>query len=207
MRERDLRINGGAIQLRVIMVSQFLAPIRRQTGVSHLLSYPRSNQKRNAQVFISSGTQNVKNVSDMRVDSSLQKKMEKSANQQAHIPHFGKSGTPYFGAKLACCRPGTKYYVDLFFFSSEHFGTLPPEVIFTSVSSDPTFYHGLCFFASVDAFLFAVTPPTLVSITCQQSVHCQGCWWLCWWQHWRWQRQLSSGRMVFLQRCQRWVRP
>jgi len=84
--------------------------------VSHLLSYLRSHQKRNTQVIISSGTQNVKNVSDKRLDSSLQKKMEKSANQQAHISHFGKSGTPYFGAKLTCCRPGTKYYVDLFFF-------------------------------------------------------------------------------------------
>jgi hypothetical protein len=31
----------------------------------------------------------------MRVDSFLKKKLEKSANQQARIPHFGKSGTPY----------------------------------------------------------------------------------------------------------------
>ena len=83
---------GGAIKLRVIYLkwlgyhSRFLAPIRHQTGVSHQLSYLRSHQKRNAQVIISSGTQNVKNVSEMRLDSSLQKKMEKSANQQAHIP-------------------------------------------------------------------------------------------------------------------------
>ena len=34
-------------------------------------------------------------MSDMHVDSSLKKKIEKSANQQARIPHFGKSGTPY----------------------------------------------------------------------------------------------------------------
>ena len=59
-----------------------------------------------------------------------------------------------------CRRPGTKYCVDLFLFL-EHFGTLPPEVIFTSVSSDPTFHHGLCFFASVAAFLFATTHPYL----------------------------------------------
>ena len=85
-------INGGAIKLRVILVSQFLVSIRRPTGVSHLLLYLRSHQKRSAQVSISSGTQNVKNVSDMRVDSSLQKKMEKSTNQQApssdaHLGH------------------------------------------------------------------------------------------------------------------------
>ena len=77
------------------MVGLFMAPIRRQTGVSHLLSYLRSHQKRNAQVGRTSGTQNVRNVSDMRVDSFLKKKLEKSANQQARIPHFGKSGTPY----------------------------------------------------------------------------------------------------------------
>jgi hypothetical protein len=46
-------------------------------------------------------------------------------------------------------------------FFSEHFGTLPPEVIFTSVSSDPIFHQSLCFFASVTAFLFAITPPYL----------------------------------------------
>jgi hypothetical protein len=33
-------------------------------------------------------------MSDMRVDSSLQKKIEKTTNQHAPIPHFGKAGTP-----------------------------------------------------------------------------------------------------------------
>jgi len=66
---------------------------------------------------------------------------------------------PHFRAKLTCRRPGTKYCVDLFFL--EHFRTLPPEVIFTSVSSDPTFHQSLCYFASVAAFLFAITPPYL----------------------------------------------
>ncbi len=37
----------------------------------------------------------------------------------------------------------TKYCVGLFFFR-EHFGTLPPGIIVTSVSLDPTFHHGLC---------------------------------------------------------------
>jgi hypothetical protein len=30
---------------------------------------------------------------DMRVDGSLQKKMEKTTNQHAPIPHIGKAGT------------------------------------------------------------------------------------------------------------------
>jgi hypothetical protein len=51
-------------------------------------------KKKHTQVSISSGTQNVKKVSDMRVDRSLQKKMEKTTNQHARIPHIGKSGTP-----------------------------------------------------------------------------------------------------------------
>jgi hypothetical protein len=74
-----------------------------------------------------------------------------------HELHFSIWTCPHFGAKLACRRPGTKYCVGLFFL--EHFGTLPPEVIFTSVSSDPTFHHGLCFFASVATFLFAIISP------------------------------------------------
>ena len=41
--ERDLRIM--AIKLRLITVCQFMAPISRQMGVSHLLSYLRSHQK------------------------------------------------------------------------------------------------------------------------------------------------------------------
>ena len=45
---------------------------------------------------------------------------------------FDMRTCPHFGAKLACRRPGTKYCVDLFLFL-EHFGTLPHEVIFTSV--------------------------------------------------------------------------
>jgi hypothetical protein len=63
-RERDLRINGVAIyyKLTVIMVGRFLVPIRRHTGVSHLLSYLRSHQKRNAQFSISDGTQNVQKM-------------------------------------------------------------------------------------------------------------------------------------------------
>ena len=65
-RERDLSIDG-AIKLRVIMVGQFMATIRCQTGESHLLPYLRSHQKRNAQVGRTSGTQNVRNVSDMHV--------------------------------------------------------------------------------------------------------------------------------------------
>ena len=83
-RESNLRING------------WLAKFWHQTGVSHLLSYLRSHKKRNAQVSISAGTQNFEKMSDMRVDSSLQTKMGKSANQQARIPHFGKAG------KLGC---------------------------------------------------------------------------------------------------------
>ena len=79
----------------------------------------------------------------------------------------------HFGAKLACRRPGTKYCVDLFFFRTLW---LPPEVIFTSVSSDPTFHHGLCFFASVATFLFATTPPTSVSIARLRAVRCRGRW-------------------------------
>jgi hypothetical protein len=54
------------------------------------------NQRRN-KFFLpgkSSGTQNVKKMSDMRVDGSLQKKMKKTADQHARIPHIGKSGTP-----------------------------------------------------------------------------------------------------------------
>ena len=66
------------------MVGQFLVPIRHQTGVSHLLSYLRSHQKRNAQVSISAGTQNVQKMLDMRVDSSLPKKWKKQQiNMQA----------------------------------------------------------------------------------------------------------------------------
>jgi hypothetical protein len=37
----------------------------------------------------------------------------------------------------------------------------PSDVIFSSVSSNPTFHHGLCFFASVAAFLFMITHPYL----------------------------------------------
>ncbi len=44
-RERDLSIDG-AIKLRVIMVGQFMATIRCQTGVSHLLPYLRSHQNK-----------------------------------------------------------------------------------------------------------------------------------------------------------------
>jgi len=72
---------------------------------------------------------------------------------------FNMRTCPHFGAKLACRRPGTKYCVGLFFL--EHFGTLPPEVIFTFVCSDLTFHHGLCFFASVATFLFAIISPYL----------------------------------------------
>ena len=71
-----------------------------QTGVPHLLSYLRSHQKRNAPVrIISAGTQNVQKMLDL-VDSSLKKKMEKTTNQHAHIPHCisaklgHASGTP-----------------------------------------------------------------------------------------------------------------
>ena len=96
-----------------------------QTGVPHLLSYLRSHQKRNAQVrIISAGTQNVQKMLDL-VDSSLKKKMEKTTNQHAHIPHcisaklghasgtppqpttgrtlsifFQKRGTPFFPDQL-----------------------------------------------------------------------------------------------------------
>jgi hypothetical protein len=35
-------------------------------------------------------------MSDMCVDRSLQKKMEKTTNQHARIPHIGKAGTPYW---------------------------------------------------------------------------------------------------------------
>jgi hypothetical protein len=76
--------------LRVIMVGLFLA----SNGCVTSTSYLRSHQKRNTQVSISAGTKNVEKMSDTLVDSSLQKKMEKSANQQARIPHFGKAGTP-----------------------------------------------------------------------------------------------------------------
>jgi len=42
-----------------------------------------------------------------------------------HMAFFDiQSSCLHFGAKLACHRPGTKYCVDLSFFS-EHFGTLP----------------------------------------------------------------------------------
>ena len=70
-----------------IMVSRFLVPIRHQTGVSHLLSYLRSHQKRNTQVSILFGTQNVKNVSDICVDSSLQKK-RKNQHINKHAFHI-----------------------------------------------------------------------------------------------------------------------
>ena len=43
-----------------------------------------------------------------------------------------RTSCPHIGPKLACRRPGTKYCVDLFLFLV-HFGTLPPEVILTSV--------------------------------------------------------------------------
>ena len=75
------------------MVDRFLVPIRRHKDVSHLLSCLRSHQKRNAQVGRTSGTKNVNNASDICVQFPPEK-MEKSANQQAPIPHFGKSGTP-----------------------------------------------------------------------------------------------------------------
>ena len=51
-------------------------------------------KKRNKQVSTLAGTQNVKKKSDMRVDRSLQKKMEKATNQHARTPHIGKAGTP-----------------------------------------------------------------------------------------------------------------
>jgi hypothetical protein len=41
---------------KVIMAGQFLAPIRCQRGVSHLLSNLRSHQKRNAHDSILAGT-------------------------------------------------------------------------------------------------------------------------------------------------------
>ena len=66
-------------------------------GVSHLLSYLRSHQKKKrTQVSISSGTQNVKKKTDMCVDGSLQKKMKKKTDQHAcaHASHnINKSGT------------------------------------------------------------------------------------------------------------------
>ncbi len=85
-----------------------------------------------------------------------------------------------YGPKLACRRPGTKYCVDLFFY----FRTLwnpptPSDVIFSSVSSqtsDPTFHHGLCFFASLAAFCSRPTPPILVRIARQRAVRCRGHW-------------------------------
>jgi len=46
----------------------------------------------------------------------------------------------HFGTKLACHRPGTKYCVDL----SEHFGTSPLEVIFTSDLRPNLFPMVLC---------------------------------------------------------------
>jgi hypothetical protein len=77
---------------------QYGWPIWRQLGakrVCHIYCHISGHsKKRNTQVSISSGTQNVKKMSDMRVDRSLQKKMEKTTNQHARIPHIGKSGTP-----------------------------------------------------------------------------------------------------------------
>ena len=66
---------------------------------------------------------------------------------------------PHFGAKLACHRPGAKYCVDLFFL--EHFGTLPPEVIFTSISSDPTFHHWSLFLCQCSRLPVCNHPPHL----------------------------------------------
>ncbi len=46
--ECDLRINGGAIKLRVIVVSRFLAPIRCPTGVSHLSGHIKKEMHKSA---------------------------------------------------------------------------------------------------------------------------------------------------------------
>ncbi len=75
------------------------------------------------------------------------------------------------------------------YFFSELFGTLPPgSHFYFRWVLDPTFHHGLCFFASVAAFLyhglcffasvaafrFTIIPPTSVSIACQRTVRCGG---------------------------------
>jgi hypothetical protein len=65
--------------------------IWRQLGtkwVCHIYCHISGHiKKRNAQVSISSGTQNVKKKTDMRVDGSLQKKMKKTTDQLTRIPH------------------------------------------------------------------------------------------------------------------------
>ena len=78
-------VHYGKVQyIGVLMAGQFMAPIRRQKGVSRQLSYLRSHQKRNTQVGRTTGTQHVRNVSDMHVDSSLQKngKISKSTSNR-----------------------------------------------------------------------------------------------------------------------------
>ena len=44
-------------------------------------------------------------------------------------------------------------------FFSEHFGTLPPEVIFTSISSDPTFHHWSLFLCQCSRLPVCNHPP------------------------------------------------
>ena len=82
--------------------------------------------------------------------------------KSARTAFFDMWTCPHIGPKLACRRPGTKYCVDLFFFLENTLELFPPsDDIFSSVSSNPTFHHGLCFFAIVAAFLFATIPPYL----------------------------------------------
>jgi hypothetical protein len=67
-----------------------LAPKMCQTGVSHLRHISGHIKKKHTQVSILAGTQNVKNV-DMRVDRSLQKKMEKNNKSARTHPAYRQS--------------------------------------------------------------------------------------------------------------------
>jgi hypothetical protein len=98
-------------------------------------------------------------------------------------------------------RSGTKYCVDCFYlFQNTLELSPPPSVFFSSVSSVPTFHHGLFFFASLATFLSRSSPHTSVSIARQRAVCCRGRWWLCrsnlWWRRQRRQRRWRGGSLA-----------
>ena len=80
-------------------------PICRQKGVKrvcHIYCHTSGHiKKRNAQVSISSGTQNVKKNVRHACGQFPPEKMEKTTNQHTRILHISKSGTHYFnGCRL-----------------------------------------------------------------------------------------------------------
>jgi hypothetical protein len=79
--------NGGTIITGTYIIYTWLADGAKR--VCHIFCRISGHiKKRNKQVSISSGTQNVKKMSDMRVDGSLQKKKEKNNKSARTHPAY-----------------------------------------------------------------------------------------------------------------------